>query len=103
MCNRPKYAYRLEVMQRQNLKQQAVRFLLAGHKELIQAARIRHRIVSPEDEHEYERLLICGTAAISDGIDSLRKALGHARWWPKKEDKNMDSRLKPGGRRLRSP
>ena len=42
-------------MQRQNLKQRAVRFLVAGHKELIQAARIRHRIVSPEDEHEYEQ------------------------------------------------
>jgi hypothetical protein len=84
-------------MQRQNLKQRAVRFLLAGHKELIKAARIRHRIIAPQDEHEYERLLISGTAAISDGLYGLRKALGNPRWWPKKEDKKSHSRSEPGG------
>jgi len=80
----------------QNLKQRAVRCLLAGHKELIKAARIRHRIIVPEDEHEYERLLIRGTAAISDGLHNLRKALGYPRWWQKKEDENNDLRLGPG-------
>ena len=89
--NRPKYAS--SAMKRQNLKQRAVRFLVAGHKELIKAARIRHRIIAPEDEHEYERLLISGTAAISDGLYSLRKALGYPSWWPKKGNENMDSRV----------
>jgi hypothetical protein len=81
---------RLRIKKPHNLKQRAVRFLLAGHKELIKAARIRHRIIAPDDEHEYERLLISGTAAISDGLYSLRKALGYPRWWPIKEDKSKD-------------
>ena len=76
-------------MRRQSSKRQAVRYLLAGYKELIQAARIRHRIIAPQDEHEYERLLISGTAAISDGLYSLRKALGYPSWWPNKEGKSM--------------
>jgi hypothetical protein len=82
----------------QDIKQRAVRCILAGHEELIKAARIRHRIIAPEDEHEYERLLISGTAAISDGLYSLRKALGYPPWWPKKEDQNNDPRLEPGSR-----
>jgi hypothetical protein len=81
---------RLRIKKPHNLKQRAVRFLLAGHKELIKAARIRHRIIAPDDEHEYERLLISGTAAISDGLYRLRKALGYPRWWPIKEDKSKD-------------
>ena len=82
-------------LRRRQILKRAVRFLLVGHEELIKASRIRHRIMAPEDEHEYERLLISGTAAISDGLYSLRKGLGSCRWWPKKYDRDMDSRLEP--------
>ena len=86
-------------MHRQILTQRAVRLLLAGHKKLIKAARIRHRMIAPEDEHEYERLLISGTGAISDGLSSLRKGLGFPRWWPEKNGgQDIDTRLDPSGR-----
>jgi len=73
-------------MHGQKSTQQAVRFLLAGYKDLIKAAQIRHRIIPPQDEHEYERLLITGTAAISDGLYNLRKALGYPSWWSNQKD-----------------